>query len=106
MRLGSYPCVLRSGSLASKIYNNADIIHERHRHRYEMDIAWEIKLAEKGFVVSGKSPDGLLPEIIEIPEHPFFIAGQFHPEFKSKPFASQPIFKAFIEAAFKQNQLL
>ena len=106
MRLGAYPCVLRNNSLAAQIYDYADIIHERHRHRYEMDISWESKLAEKGFIVSGKSPDGLLPEIIEIPEHPFFIAGQFHPEFKSKPFAAQPIFKSFIEAAFKQSQLL
>ncbi len=106
MRLGAYPCVVRSGTLAAKIYNNADVIHERHRHRYEMDISWEDKLAQKGFIISGKSPDGLLPEIVEIPEHPFFIAGQFHPEFKSKPFAAQPIFTAFVEAALKQSQLL
>ncbi|MBP5534462.1 MAG: CTP synthase [Alphaproteobacteria bacterium] len=106
MRLGAYPCVIKDGSLASKIYDGAKVIQERHRHRYEMDISWEEKLAEKGFIISGKSPDGLLPEIIEIPDHPFFFAGQFHPEFKSKPFAAQPIFKAFIEAALKQNELL
>ena len=106
MRSGAYPCVIKDGSLASKIYDGAKIIHERHRHRYEMDIAWENKLAEKGFIISGKSPDGLLPEIVEIPDHPFFFAGQFHPEFKSKPFAAQPIFKAFIEAALKQQELL
>lgn len=106
MRLGAYPCVLKSGSLAQRIYNGATQIEERHRHRYEMDIAWADKLAEKGFVVSGKSPDGLLPEIVEIPDHPFFIAGQFHPEFKSKPFAAQPIFKAFVEAALEQTELL
>ena len=106
MRLGAYPCVIKDGSLASKIYDGAKIIQERHRHRYEMDIAWEEKLAEKGFIISGKSPDGLLPEIIEIPDHPFFFAGQFHPEFKSKPFAAQPIFKSFIEAALKQSDLL
>ena len=106
MRLGAYPCVIKEGTLASRIYDGAKIIHERHRHRYEMDIAWEEKLAEKGVIISGKSPDGLLPEIVEIPEHPFFFAGQFHPEFKSKPFAAQPIFKAFIEAALKQQELL
>ena len=105
MRLGAYPCVLHEGSLAQKIYGSNQI-QERHRHRYEMDISYEEKLKEKGFVISGKSPDGLLPEIIEIPAHPFFIAVQFHPEFKSKPFAAQPIFKAFITAALSQTELL
>ena len=105
MRLGAYPCVITDGSLAQKIYGTNEI-QERHRHRYEMDISWEDKLAEKGFVISGKSPDGLLPEIIEIPSHPFFIAGQFHPEFKSKPFAAHPLFKAFIAAALSQTELL
>ena len=105
MRLGAYPCVIKDGSLAQKIYGTNEI-QERHRHRYEMDISWEDKLAEKGFVISGKSPDGLLPEIIEIPSHPFFIAGQFHPEFKSKPFAAHPLFKAFIAAALSQTELL
>lgn len=106
MRLGAYPCVLKANSLASKIYGGADLIHERHRHRYEMDISYEKPLAEKGVVVSGRSPDGFLPEIIEIPEHPFFFAGQFHPEFKSKPFAAHPVFVAFISAALKQADLL
>ena len=103
MRLGAYPCVLKEGSLAEKLYGTRSI-SERHRHRYEMDIEYESKLAEKGVVISGKSPDGLLPEIIEIPEHPFFIAGQFHPEFKSKPFAPHPIFQGFIQAALKQGE--
>ena len=106
MRLGAYPCILQPGSLASRIYDGADKIYERHRHRYEMDISYADKLLEKGFVVSGKSPDGLLPEIIEIPAHPFFFAGQFHPEFKSKPFAAHPVFKAFIRAAIEQSNLL
>ncbi len=105
MRLGAYPAVLKQNSLAEKIYQSS-IIYERHRHRYEMDISYEQKLAEKGFIISGKSPDGLLPEVIEIPAHPFFIAGQFHPEFKSKPFACSPLFKAFIQAAMKQAELL
>ncbi len=103
MRLGAYPCVLQEGSLASKIYNNAHEIRERHRHRYEMDIAYEARLKEKGMNISGKSPDGLLPEIIEIPNHPFFIGVQFHPEFTSRPNRANPIFKAFIEAALKYD---
>lgn len=100
MRLGAYPCVLAENSLAEKIYGSNQI-RERHRHRYEMDIAYEKPLAEKGFMISGKSPDGLLPEIIEIPSHPFFIGVQFHPEFTSRPGKPNPIFKAFIEAALK-----
>lgn len=105
MRLGAYPCTLNKDSLASRIYDDADMILERHRHRFEMDIAYAERLQEKGFVVSGKSPDGLLPEIIEIPNHPFFFAGQFHPEFKSKPFAAHPVFVSFIAAASKQADL-
>lgn len=105
MRLGAYPAVLKEGSLAEQIYG-VSTIQERHRHRYEMDISYEQALAEKGFIISGKSPDGLLPEIVEIPTHPFFIAGQFHPEFKSKPFAPAPLFRAFIQAAMKQADLL
>lgn len=98
MRLGAYPCVLKEGSLAHKIYNKENI-EERHRHRYEMDISYEGQLKEKGFIVSGKSPDGLLPEIVEIEGHPFFIGVQFHPEFTSRPGNPNPIFKAFIAAA-------
>jgi len=105
MRLGAYPCVIKEDTLAYKIYGTKEI-QERHRHRYEMDISYEDKLKEQGFIISGKSPDGLLPEIIEIPAHPFFIAGQFHPEFKSKPFAAHPLFKAFIAAALTQTELL
>lgn len=99
MRLGAYPAVLKADSLICRIYGGATEIEERHRHRYEMDIQYAAPLAQKGFVVSGTSPDGLLPEVIEIPEHRFFIAGQFHPELKSKPFAASPIFTAFIKAA-------
>lgn len=100
MRLGAYPCVLKEGSLAHQIYQKENI-EERHRHRYEMDISYENALKEKGFMVSGKSPDGLLPEIVEIEGHPFFIGVQFHPEFTSRPGNPNPIFKAFIAAALK-----
>lgn len=103
MRLGAYPCVLQEGSLAKRLYKGADEIRERHRHRYEMDIAYESVLAEHGMIVSGKSPDGLLPEIVEIPEHPFFIAVQFHPEFTSRPGRPNPIFNAFIAAVLSQG---
>ena len=103
MRLGAYPCELKDDSLAAKIYNGEKTIYERHRHRYEMDISYEEKLKEKGVVISGKSPDGLLPEIIEIPSHQFFIAVQFHPEFTSRPNRANPIFKAFINAAINKK---
>ncbi len=104
MRLGAYPCVIKSDTLAYRIYGKNEI-QERHRHRYEMDIAYEKALEEKGFIISGKSPDGLLPEIIEINEHPFFIAVQFHPEFTSRPGNPNPIFKSFIEAALKNGYI-
>ena len=102
MRLGLYPCVLKEGSLAHQIYGVQNI-EERHRHRYEMDISYESALKEKGFIVSGKSPDGLLPEIVEVEGHPFFIGVQFHPEFTSRPAKPNPIFKAFIAAALRQG---
>ena len=104
MRLGAYPCVIKEGTLAHRIYEKT-LIEERHRHRYEMDISYKDKLEEKGVIVSGLSPDGLLPEIIEIPAHPFFIAVQFHPEFTSRPGNPNPIFKAFVAAALKSEQL-
>ena len=105
MRLGAYPCVIQEGSLAHRIYGQTNI-EERHRHRYEMDISYAPQLAEKGVVLSGKSPDGLLPEIVEIPSHPFFIGVQFHPEFTSRPGKPNPIFKAFVEAALKKDILI
>ncbi len=104
MRLGAYPCILTENTLAHHIYGQNEV-YERHRHRYEMDISYEKALAEKGFIISGKSPDGLLPEIIEIPEHPFFIAVQFHPEFTSRPGKPNPIFKSFIEATLKNGYI-
>lgn len=99
MRLGSYPCILQKESLASQIYEEATEIHERHRHRWEVNSAYKSQLESAGLVFSGMSPDGKLPEIIELKEHPFFIGVQFHPELKSRPFNPHPLFKAFIKAA-------
>ena len=106
MRLGAYPCRLKAGSLAAKLYDNAEMIYERHRHRYEVNMPIARRLEEKGLIISGESPDGLLPEIVELKDHPFFIAVQFHPEFKSRAFEAHPIFKGFIEAALKQTTLI
>jgi len=98
MRLGAYPCAIAAGSLASKIYGTTKI-SERHRHRYEVNMNYEEEFKKHGVVFSGKSPDGKLPEIVEIKNHPFFIAVQYHPEFKSRPFAPHPIFSGFVKAA-------
>jgi CTP synthase len=98
MRLGAFPCVVRPGTLAYKIYGE-EKISERHRHRYEVNLAYAEALSKHGVIFSGLSPDGKLPEIVEIKGHPFFIAVQFHPEFKSRPFAAQPIFAGFVKAA-------
>ncbi|MFN8971789.1 MAG: CTP synthase [Alphaproteobacteria bacterium] len=102
MRLGAYPCVIAPKTLAHKIYGAAEI-SERHRHRYEVNLNYADALAKQGVVFSGLSPDGRLPEIVELKNHPFFIGVQFHPEFKSRPFAPHPIFSAFIKAA-KENK--
>jgi CTP synthase len=98
LRLGAYPCDIKSGTLAEKIYG-ASYISERHRHRYEVNIKYKDALEKAGMIISGLSPDGKLPEIVEIPLHRFFIAGQFHPEFQSNPFTGHPMFNAFIAAA-------
>ena len=98
MRLGSYPCAIAANSLAYKIYGKKTI-RERHRHRYEVNMAYAPDLAKAGAVFSGLSPDGKLPEIVELKNHPFFIAVQFHPEFKSRPSNPHPIFAAFVKAA-------
>lgn len=102
MRLGSYECSLLEGSLAKKIYK-ADIIHERHRHRLEVNNMYVDKFANSGLVVSGFNKELNLVEVIELKDHPFFIACQYHPEFKSKPFSPHPLFKAFIEHSDKQQ---
>ncbi len=103
MRLGSYPCVLRDGSLASSVYG-AKAIDERHRHRYEVNNEYRSPMEEKGMVFSGLSPDEQLVEVIELPEHPWFLGCQFHPEFKSRPYAPHPLFAAFVGAALAQRQ--
>ena len=105
MRLGAYPCVLDKNSKAYQIYGT-ETISERHRHRYEVNMRYEDVLKKAGMVITGKSPDGLLPEIVEIPEHPWFVAVQFHPELKSKPFAPAPLFVSFIKAAIDKSRLL
>jgi CTP synthase len=98
MRLGAYPCLLKTGSLVSQVYGTNEI-SERHRHRYEVNPEYHSALEAGGMVLSGLSPDGRLVEVIELPEHPFFIASQFHPEFKSRPLEPHPLFSRFIGAA-------
>jgi len=98
MRLGAYPCSLRDGSLVRRLYGESEI-SERHRHRYEVNPAWFDRLEEAGMLITGRSPDGRLAEMIELPEHPYFVACQFHPEFKSRPLQPHPLFVAFIRAA-------
>jgi len=101
MRLGAYPCELAEGSLARKLYGAAEI-SERHRHRYEFNSAFRTELEAAGLVVSGVNPDSGLVEVVELPEHPYFICCQFHPEFKSRPRAAHPLFSGLIEAALKE----
>ncbi len=98
MRLGAYPCELKAGSLAAKVYGEKKI-SERHRHRYEVNVAYIQELEAQGAVFSGMSPGGQLPEIVELKKHPWFIGVQFHPEFKSRPHAPHPLFVSFVKAA-------
>jgi CTP synthase len=97
MRLGAWPCALRQGSKVAAIYG-AEEISERHRHRYEVNPARFEALEGAGLAISGRSPDGKLAEMVELAEHPYFVACQFHPEFKSRPLAPHPLFAAFIKA--------
>ena len=106
MRLGEYPCELTPDSRASEAYGGRDRIFERHRHRYEIDIRHRPALERAGLAFSGLSPDGVLPEIVEIPDHPWFMGVQFHPELKSKPFAPHPLFASFVRAAVAQSRLV
>ena len=102
MRLGKYPCQLLSGSRAHALYG-ADEIQERHRHRYEFNRAYEPELTKQGLLISGRSPDGKFVETIELPEHPWFVAVQFHPEFRSKPLSPHPLFADFIRASYEHK---
>ncbi len=102
MRLGSYACELTPGSLAQRVYGT-DLIHERHRHRYEFNCLYERTLTEHGLRISGRSPDGKFVEIAELPGHPWYLAVQFHPEFKSKPTRPHPLFAAFVGAAYQHK---
>jgi CTP synthase len=105
MRLGAYPAALVEGSKVAEIYGQS-LIHERHRHRYEINVAYREEIEAAGLRFSGLSPDGRLPEIVELDDHPWYIGVQFHPELKSRPMAPHPLFKSFIEAALKQSRLV
>lgn len=105
MRLGSYECQLDPSSKSYESYQNA-VISERHRHRYEVNTTYTEELEKCGFYIVGKTMDGLLPEVAERKDHPWFVTVQFHPEFKSRPFKPHPLFKSFIEAALNQNRLI
>jgi CTP synthase len=105
MRLGAYPARLDGNSRAASIYGG-DVITERHRHRYEVNGSYRDRLEKGGLIFSGMSPDGLLPEVVERPDHPWFVGVQFHPELKSKPFDPHPLFASFIEAATRQSRLV
>ena len=103
MRLGAYDCTLASDSRTAGIYGRRDI-SERHRHRYEVNINYRGVLEDSGMRIAGLSPDGELPEIVERPEHPWFVGVQFHPELKSKPLNPHPLFTSFVAAAVRQSR--
>jgi CTP synthase len=105
MRLGAYQASLAPGSRVCEIYGGTEIA-ERHRHRYEVNMAYRERLENKGLRFSGVSPDGLLPEIVEYEDHPWFVGVQFHPELKSRPFQPHPLFRSFIGAAVEQSRLV
>ena len=105
MRLGSYQAVLAPGSLVSEIYGTTSI-HERHRHRYEVNIDYRQAIERAGLNFSGLSPDGILPEICEREDHPWFVGVQFHPELKSRPFDPHPLFSSFVGAAKVRSRLV
>jgi CTP synthase len=106
MRLGAYPAILRRGSRISAVYDGATEISERHRHRYEININYRDRLEQHGLRFAGLSPDGILPETVEIEGHPWFIGVQYHPELKSRPFDPHPLFASFIAAAVEQSRLV
>jgi len=106
MRLGAYTAMLLPGTRVAEIYGGAMTISERHRHRYEVNIHYKERLERAGLKFSGMSPDGVLPEIVELPDHPWFVGVQYHPELKSKPFDPHPLFTSFIKAAVEQSRLV
>jgi CTP synthase len=106
MRLGAYPAILQRGSRVSQIYHGATEISERHRHRYEVNTHYKGRLEQHGMHFSGMSPDGLLPEMIEYEDHPWFVGVQFHPELKSRPFDPHPLFASFVGAAVDRSRLV
>ncbi|HZT80225.1 MAG TPA: gamma-glutamyl-gamma-aminobutyrate hydrolase family protein, partial [Gemmataceae bacterium] len=103
MRLGSYPCALVEGSRAHAAYGSR-LVHERHRHRYEFNNQYRQQFAAHGMLFSGTSPDGKLVEVVELPAHPWFVAVQCHPEFRSKPTQAHPLFKGFVKAALERRE--
>ena len=103
MRLGTWPTKISPGTLAEKIYGASEVL-ERHRHRYEFNMKYREKMDEKGFIISGTSPDGALAELVELRDHPYFLACQYHPEFQSKPNSPHPLFKGFVEACLAKQQ--
>ena len=103
MRLGAYPAELAKDSKIAAIYGNT-LISERHRHRYEVNIEYKVQLEECGLVFAGMSPDGVLPETIEYPDHPWFIGVQYHPELKSRPLEPHPLFASFVEASYAHRR--
>lgn len=105
MRLGAFKARLKEGSRIAGVYGACDI-EERHRHRFEVNTAYKQRLEDKGLIFAGMSPDGLLPETVEIADHPWFIGVQYHPELKSRPFEPHPLFASFIEAAKAQSRLV
>jgi CTP synthase len=104
MRLGAYPCHLADGSFAKEAYGTADV-SERHRHRYEFNREFEKTLTLHGLRLTGQTPDGVYVEICELPDHPWFLGCQFHPEFKSKPLEPHPLFTAFLGAALERHEM-
>jgi CTP synthase len=102
MRLGTYPCALKPGSKSRELYGE-DVIQERHRHRYEFNCLYEKAITDHGLRIVGRSLDGKFVEIVELPGHPWYLAVQFHPEFKSKPLKPHPLFAGFVEAALRHK---
>jgi CTP synthase len=102
MRLGTWPTKIAPGTMAEKVYGANEVL-ERHRHRYEFNMKYRDRMTEKGFTISGTSPDGSLAELIELRDHPYFLACQYHPEFQSKPNKPHPLFKGFVEAALAKG---